>query len=644
MSIKRKLICSYLILIILTVSCIGVLVANRSKDAILNEVTEKSQRITELINTSLSVRNDLLNEKVSNDLNFAEKLLNNFGELKIDSSNTVKIGDNDIPILYAGSQRITFDNKLVDGIKESTNAIATIFILSNDKLIRVSTNIIEDNQRVLGTYLDSNSECYKKIVNNEEYSTIFKVKGEGYITKYRPLLDKNKKVIGALALGNSIINVYLEKTILDMKIGKTGYVYIIDSNGSVVVHPSEKGTSAIDNDFIKNIILNKKGTIDYTYKGIKKIAYYTYYEPWDWYIITTANYDDLNSSSQDILNITILSGFIIVIIGSIIAILITNTLVKPINRLKHCMEIVSSGDLSIRSDIKSKDEIGSLSDSFNKMISENKRLLEETIKYDNLKTEFIANISHELRTPLNIIYSTVQLFNLYIKNGELEKNIDSVNNYSNTIKQNCYRLLRLVNNIIDITKIDSGFMELDLKNQNIVEVVEEVTLSTVNYAEGMGRTIIFDTNTEEKIMAFDEEKIERVILNLISNAIKFTNPGDIIEVNIEEKEKDIVIYVKDSGIGINEDELSQIFQRFKQVDSSLSRNHEGSGIGLSIVKSLIEMHGGKIEVESKINQGSKFIITLPVKFIKNDKVKTKSNLTTKTNVDKIHIEFSDIYN
>lgn len=644
MSIKRKLICSYLLLIIFTVSFIGVLVANKSRDAIFNEVTEKSQRITELINTSLSVRNDLLNEKVSNDLNFAEKLLNNLGELKIDGSNTVKVGNKDIPVLYAGSQKITFDSKLVDDIKESTNAIATIFTLSNDKLIRVSTNIIEDDQRVTGTYLDSNSECYKKIVNNEEYSTIFKFKGESYITKYRPLLDKNKKVIGALALGNNIINDYLEKTILDMKIGKTGYVYVIDSKGAVVVHPNEKGTSAIENDFIKKIILNKKGTINYTYKGIEKIAYFTYYEPWDWYIITTANYDDLNSPSQDILNITILSGLIIVIIGSIIAMFMTNTLVKPINRLKQCMEIVSSGDLSIQSDIKSKDEIGSLSDSFNKMISENKRLVEETIKYDNLKTEFIANISHELRTPLNIIYSTVQLFNLYIKNGELDKNIESVNNYSNTIKQNCYRLLRLVNNIIDITKIDSGFMELNLKNQNIVEVVEEVTLSTVNYAEGMGRTIIFDTNTEEKIMAFDEEKVERVILNLISNAIKFTNPGDIIEVNLEEKEKDVVIYVKDNGIGISEDELSQIFQRFKQVDSSLSRNHEGSGIGLSIVKSLIEMHGGKIEVESKINQGSKFIITLPVKYIKNDKIKTKSNFTTQTNVDKIHVEFSDIYN
>ena len=166
------------------------------------------------------------------------------------------------------------------------------------------------------------------------------------------------------------------------------------------------------------------------------------------------------------------------------------------------------------------------------MMDENKMLLDEIVKYDKLKTEFIANMSHELKTPLNIIFSTAQLFSLYINKCENLDNVDKLNKYTNTIKQNCYRLLRLVNNLIDITKIDSGFMELNLKNQNIVEVVEEITLSTAEYIQNMSRTIIFDTDIEEKIMAFDEEKIERILLNLISNATKFTNPGDTIEVTI----------------------------------------------------------------------------------------------------------------
>ena len=201
-----------------------------------------------------------------------------------------------------------------------------------------------------------------------------------------------------------------------------------------------------------------------------------------------------------------------------------------------------------------------------------------------------------------------------------------------------------MNNLIDITKIDSGFMELNLKNENIVEVVEEITLSTAEYVKSMSRTIIFDTDIEEKIMAFDEEKMERILLNLISNAIKFTSPGGVIEVSIYDKDTHIIISVKDNGKGIPEDKLTQIFERFKQVDSLLSRSHEGSGIGLAIVKSLVELQGGKISVKSNIKEGTEFIITLPVNIIPdNANDRSQKSLINQTNVEKIQIEFSDIY-
>ncbi|MHC1683532.1 MAG: Cache 3/Cache 2 fusion domain-containing protein [Clostridiaceae bacterium] len=643
MNIKQKLICSYLTLIIFTVSILGTVVYQKSRTAVLNEVTEKSKRVTELINTSISVRNDLLIEKVNNDLNFSEKLLSNYGELSVSTTEREFVGNYKIPVMYAGKHKLTLENDLVDDIKQSTSAIATIFLLYDNKLIRISTSMLENKVRKLGSYIDSDSECYKQIVSNKSYFTTIKSEGEQYLTRYKPLVDKNNKVIGAIALGNNIVNNYLEKTINDTRIGKSGYMYVIDSKGDLKIHPNEKGTNAINNDFVKEIISKKNGTIDYTYKGVRKIAYFSYFEPWDWYIITTANYDDLNSSAEDILNLTIISGVIIFIIGSIFSIFMTNTITNPIKKLKECMEIARSGDLSVRSNINSIDEIGILAKSFDNMLSENQRLLDEAVQYDRLKTEFIANISHELRTPINIIFSTIQLFSFYIDSGKILENIENINSYSNTMKQNCFRLLRLVNNIIDITKIDSGFMELNLKNKNIVEVVEEITLSTVEYAKSMDRTVIFDTNVEEKITAIDEEKIERVLLNLISNAIKFTKEGDIIEVVVQVEEQEVIISVKDSGIGIEKDKLSQVFQRFKQVDSSLSRNSEGSGIGLSIVKSLVEMHYGSIEVKSKINEGSEFIIKLPVGFTSNDDKNQNSNLASKSKVEKIHIEFSDIY-
>lgn len=643
MRIKHKLIISYLVLIVFAVSLLGFLIGIKSRGEVLSEVNEKSQRVTELVCTTLSVRNELLTEKSYGDLNFASNLLNNLLDIRVDYSQSVKIGDFELPVLYSGKQSLSLDDTLVDQLKQSTGNVASIFLLHKDKLVRISTNVSINGKRVVGTYINSDSEQYRKIINNEEYSGDIIIEGIAYVTRMKPLLNKDNKVIGAIGIGNTILNAFLDETLSKIKLGKTGYIYILDSKGNVIVHPSRKGYIVDKYDFFQEMVSNKNGTVEYEYDGVKKKGYYKHFEPWDWYIVTTANYEELNASSRSILTTTIIIGLSIIIFAGAIALLFAHTLVKPINKLKDCVEKAGKGDLDVRCDICSKDEIGVLSDSFNNLLSENKRLLEETVQYDKLKTEFIANMSHELRTPLNIIFSTVQLFNLLIRNGE-NLNTEKVSNYIGSIKQNCYRLLRLVNNLIDMTKIDSGFMQLDLKNKDIVQATEEITQSMAEYVQSMSRTIIFDTNVEEKIMAFDEEKLERILLNLISNATKFTEPGDTINVNLLEVGDFVTISVIDNGKGIPEEKLSQLFQRFKQLDSLLSRSHEGSGIGLSIVKALVEMHGGKIEVKSKYEEGTEFIITLPAKIIsESSSNEEKKDLANPTNVEKINIEFSDIY-
>jgi signal transduction histidine kinase len=643
MRVKYKLMISYLVLIIFAVSILGFLIAKQSNDAILNEVNEKSQRLTESISTTLSVRNDLLTEKSYGDLNFANTFLNNLVNLRVDYNENIKVGEFNLPVLYTGNQRLSLDDTIVDKLKQSTGTVATIFLLHNDKLIRVASTIFKDDKRLVGTSISFDSVAYKKIINNEEYIGEIVIEGVGYVTRMKPLLDKDKKVIGAIGIGNKILNNYLEETLSNIKVGKTGYSYVLDSEGNVILHPSEEGKNVNYHDFVRKIHSTKNGTIEYTYEGVKKIAYYQYFEPWNWYIVTTVDYDELNSSSKSILKTTIITGLIIIVLGGIIALGLTNTLVKPINKLKSCMEVAGKGDLTVRCYLDNKDEIGILANSFNNMLAENQRLLEETVKYDKLKTEFIANMSHELRTPLNIIFSTAQLFNILISKGE-NLNSNKIGNYTNSIKQNCYRLLRLVNNLIDMTKIDSGFMNLELKNGDIVQVAEEITQSTAEYVQYMSRTIIFDTDVEEKTMAFDAEKLERILLNLISNATKFTNPGDKINVTLYDKDNHIIISVKDTGRGIPEEKLSQLFQRFKQIDPLLNRSHEGSGIGLSIVKALVEMHGGTIEVKSKYEEGTEFIIYLPAKVIaESDDMKVKSDCTNQLNVENINIEFSDIY-
>ena len=158
--------------------------------------------------------------------------------------------------------------------------------------------------------------------------------------------------------------------------------------------------------------------------------------------------------------------------------------------------------------------------------------------------EFFANISHELKTPLNVIYSTVQLFNMYCNNGSLDEKKDSIIKYIDSMMQNCYRLSKLINNIVDLSKIEAGFFELNLSNNNIVEVVEEIVMSVTDYTDSKGLNIIFDTDIEEKIIACDPEKIERIVLNLISNAIKFSDEGNEIFVDIKDKNEFVEISVK----------------------------------------------------------------------------------------------------
>lgn len=273
-----------------------------------------------------------------------------------------------------------------------------------------------------------------------------------------------------------------------------------------------------------------------------------------------------------------------------------------------------------------------------------KKLLSETIISDTLKTEFFSNLSHELRTPLNVVLSTLQLLDFYTRDNEIYTKGINLHKYMKIMKQNCYRQLRLINNMIDITKLDAGFLELNLQNCNIVNIIENVTLSVSEYIKNKSVELIFSTDIKECILACDPDKIERVILNLLSNSIKFTEQGGTMTVSTYCKEDRIVISVKDTGIGIPPDKLNIVFDRFRQVDKSLTRKQEGSGIGLSIVKSLVELHGGTVTVSSEYGKGTEFIIELPIIMLPEDNSVCKaSEEESQERIERIHIEFSDIY-
>ena len=203
---------------------------------------------------------------------------------------------------------------------------------------------------------------------------------------------------------------------------------------------------------------------------------------------------------------------------------------------------------------------------------------------------------------------------------------------------NCKRMQRLINNIVDISKIESKLLSANFMNYDIINIVEELTLSVVEYALLKNINIQFDTNVEQHIIKCDASMIERVILNLLSNAIKFSDLNKNIFVNILVNEEWVEIEVIDEGIGIPDISKQIIFEKFVQADKSFTRMNEGSGIGLSIIKSLIDLHDGEIKLESEVNIGSKFKILLPNLQIESSEAKSYS-------IDKhnIELELSDIY-
>ena len=259
-------------------------------------------------------------------------------------------------------------------------------------------------------------------------------------------------------------------------------------------------------------------------------------------------------------------------------------------------------------------------------------------KEDIIKNEFFSNISHELKTPLNVIYSTNQLLDVSTQRDDFKA---VYMKFSDCLRINCKRMLRLIDSIVDITKLDVGFKEPNFKNYNIVNIVEDMSLSVVNYAKTKEIDIIFDTNIEELYIKLDLDMLERIVLNLLSNAIKFSNKNSTVTVKIISDKEWVGIKVIDNGIGIDLEIQPMIFDRFVQGDKSIRRKKEGSGIGLSLVKSFVELMEGEIYLKSDGKSGSEFTVLLPNKILLDD----DSVEYNSYNVDEEHIklEFSDIY-
>jgi signal transduction histidine kinase/DNA-binding NarL/FixJ family response regulator len=266
-----------------------------------------------------------------------------------------------------------------------------------------------------------------------------------------------------------------------------------------------------------------------------------------------------------------------------------------------------------------------------KRIKETERARLETIKLqelDRLKANFFTNLSHEFRTPLTLILGPAEKISSQTSSNVIKD--------SEVIKRNSQRLLQLVNQLLDLSRLEAGKMKLEVSEQNIIQLLKGSFLSFASLAERKKITFKLNTTEENLDVYIDEDKVEKVINNLLSNAFKFTQEGGIIELKVSKDEEYVNISIQDTGVGIPKEKISKIFDRFYQVDGTHKREYEGTGIGLALSKELIELHKGKIGVESVEGKGTTITISIPLgkKHFKTEEIR-KYVRVEKTDTDLI---------
>jgi signal transduction histidine kinase len=431
---------------------------------------------------------------------------------------------------------------------------------------------------------------------------------------------------------------FIWDVIYKIKVGKAGRAYAVDSDGNLISHPdislvlkktnfsSLTQVAAARESHSRLGEEQEKVSIARDFQGRSVLTTSAAIAPLGWFVFLEQPLAEAFEPLYSSIFRTALLMLAGIALSVMVSLVLARKMVTPIRALQEGATRIGAGDLGYRIDVRTGDEVETLSEAFNRMttqLSESYANLEEKVEArtreltealeqleiaSKHKSEFLANMSHELRTPLNAIlgYTELILDKIY---GDVPEKVYEVLEF---LEQNGRHLLGLINDVLDLSKIEAGQLTLSLNEYSMQEVIQSVFTSIEPLAAEKNLKLKVMVSSDLAHGKGDEQRIAQVLLNLVGNAIKFTEEGEV-KAEATASNDMFVVSVSDTGPGLSDADQKKIFEEFHQADSSSTREKGGTGLGLSIAKRIVEMHGGRIWVESTLGNGSTFRFTLPVR-------------------------------
>ena len=352
-----------------------------SIEADLGHAADQMVRLCEL-------QSETLAEKLKSDLACAREALalqgkvdaGIDGSLRLDKQTSQTIGAQSVPALYVGDYLVTGDTRVVDSVKQQTNAFCTIFQVLPNRWVRVATNMIgPDGKRAVGAALEADSPVYKKVMAGQTYTGANMVMGKMYETAYQPLRDEEGETVAVLYVGVPHEQFKtLQTAIKAVKFGESGYVFIVNGSGLTMAHPEQVGMDLSAEPFVQEMLKTRNGALHYEYKGSKKFSAYRYFAPFDWVIVATAVENEFKAPLLAMRSMLLSAMAVFVILGIIASLLLSRSIVRPIQQLVDRLKDIAQGqgDLSKRVEITSRDEIGELGSWFNLFVETVHKIVE----------------------------------------------------------------------------------------------------------------------------------------------------------------------------------------------------------------------------------------------------------------------------